>query len=328
MGALIAGVSISVFPYSLDVIAKIRGLRDFFVTLFFVSLGMLLTKPTWDLVGTAVVLSLVVIASRLVTIWPVSRRLGFTPRVGLLGSLYLAQTSEFGLVVALIGSPSGLDHIGRDLVSLIVLVLIITSTASTYLIQYSHRIAALVVPQATTTVPDRSLSTVLVHDESNIPILLVGCHRIGSSLIHELRQAAIDFRVVDFSQNVNEKLNRLGVPTTYGDLSHFDTLAHAGVDRARILICTISDDHLRGTNNLRLLRALRTLNPTATIIANADSLVKAEKLYEAGADYVLTPRVLMARHLVEVIAEVGAGMLEERKRREAGHLRARTEVVP
>jgi Kef-type K+ transport system membrane component KefB len=36
MGALIAGVSISVFPYSLDVIAKIRGLRDFFVTLFFV----------------------------------------------------------------------------------------------------------------------------------------------------------------------------------------------------------------------------------------------------------------------------------------------------
>ena len=40
MGALIAGVALSTLPYTLDVVAKIRGLRDFFVTLFFVALGM------------------------------------------------------------------------------------------------------------------------------------------------------------------------------------------------------------------------------------------------------------------------------------------------
>ena len=39
MGALIAGVTLSALPYTLDVVAKIRGLRDFFVTLFFVALG-------------------------------------------------------------------------------------------------------------------------------------------------------------------------------------------------------------------------------------------------------------------------------------------------
>jgi predicted Kef-type K+ transport protein len=45
MGALIAGVAISTFPYNLDVIAKVVNIRDFFVTLFFVALGMQIPNP-------------------------------------------------------------------------------------------------------------------------------------------------------------------------------------------------------------------------------------------------------------------------------------------
>ena len=40
MGSLVAGVSLSTFPYALDVTAKVTTLRDFFITLFFVALGM------------------------------------------------------------------------------------------------------------------------------------------------------------------------------------------------------------------------------------------------------------------------------------------------
>ena len=45
MGALIAGVSLSTFPYALDVTAKVTTLRDFFITLFFVALGMTIPVP-------------------------------------------------------------------------------------------------------------------------------------------------------------------------------------------------------------------------------------------------------------------------------------------
>src|SRR6266481_7154867 len=38
MGSLVAGVSLSTFPYALDVTAKVTTLRDFFITLFFVAL--------------------------------------------------------------------------------------------------------------------------------------------------------------------------------------------------------------------------------------------------------------------------------------------------
>ena len=51
MGALIAGVSLSTFPYALDVTAKVTSLRDFFITLFFVALGMMIPLPTLSVLG-------------------------------------------------------------------------------------------------------------------------------------------------------------------------------------------------------------------------------------------------------------------------------------
>lgn len=327
MGALIAGVTMSAFPYATDIVAKIRGLRTFFVTLFFVSMGLLLSMPTWKLLGAATLISAVVMVSRFVTVWPSMRLVRYTPRIGVLTSIYLAQISEFGLVIGLIGLQH-YGHISRDLISLIVMVMILTSAGSTYLIQFSHRIAALFVPKAQAMNGDSSQSTVLVHDDADPTVALIGCFRVGSSLVHELRQASVSVSVIDISQNVNEKLNKLGVPTVYGDISHADTLEHAGIEKARILISSISDDFLRGTDNLHLLRTLRKLNPHAKIIVASESILKARELYAAGADYVILTRVLVARHLLEVIAEIGAGLLEERREKEIKHLGNRVEVVP
>ncbi|MEI6196396.1 MAG: cation:proton antiporter, partial [Verrucomicrobiota bacterium] len=65
MGALIAGVMISTFPYTLDVVAKVTSLRDFFVTLFFVSLGMAIPLPTWSYLLWTIFFCLFLIGSRL-----------------------------------------------------------------------------------------------------------------------------------------------------------------------------------------------------------------------------------------------------------------------
>lgn len=326
LGALIAGVSIAALPYSLDVIAKIRGLRAFFVTLFFVALGMLLQMPPLNIILAAFALSAVAIVGRIATVWPMARVLRLTPRVGMLSAIYLCPVSEFGVILAMLGANK-YGHVSSDITSLVVMALIITSVATTYMIKYSQWIAAKFVPKASTTEADHSKASVMVHDGAPAAVMLIGCFRVGSSLVHELRQAYIDFKVVDFSQHVNERLNKLGVNTVYGDISHMDTLEHAGVDKASILICSISDDHLRGADNMRLMQILRKLNPTAKIIVTSDSIDGASRLYQAGADYVTVPRVLLARHLVEIISEIGAGELDERKQMEMDHLPQRVEVV-
>ncbi len=70
MGALMAGVSMSTFPYNIDVIAKVINIRDFFVTLFFVALGMKIPQPTITIVTAAIGMSLFVLASRLARDFP------------------------------------------------------------------------------------------------------------------------------------------------------------------------------------------------------------------------------------------------------------------
>ena len=68
MGALIAGVSLSTFPYNLDVMAKATSIRDFFVTLFFVALGMQIPVPSLRVLALVGAASLFVILSRAVVI--------------------------------------------------------------------------------------------------------------------------------------------------------------------------------------------------------------------------------------------------------------------
>ena len=65
MGALVAGVALSTFPYALDVTAKVTGLRDFFITLFFVALGMMIPVPTLAVIGLALALAAFTVVSRL-----------------------------------------------------------------------------------------------------------------------------------------------------------------------------------------------------------------------------------------------------------------------
>ena len=68
MGALIAGVALSTFPYALDVTAKVTTLRDFLHTLFFVALGMTIPLPTPSIVGLALLIVGFLLLSRDLTV--------------------------------------------------------------------------------------------------------------------------------------------------------------------------------------------------------------------------------------------------------------------
>ncbi|HXG38996.1 MAG TPA: cation:proton antiporter [Bacteroidota bacterium] len=327
MGALIAGVSISTFPYSHDVITKIRSLRDFFVTLFFVALGMQIILSTSDLIVAGFVLSAVVILSRFLTIFPMAYFLKFGSRVGLLSSLALSQSSEFSLVIVTLGL--GYGHISQEIVSLVAVTLVVTSTLSTYLIQASHGIARRVLPLL-----ERIGLKSSHHQNEQTPhsaegaIVLLGCHRLGSSLVYDLVENNEPVRVLDFNPEVLTNLKARGVSATYVDISHFDALEEAGVEKASCVVCAIPDDFLRGTTNLRLLEFLKSRNQNLTVIVQANSVSHAQELYRAGADYVLIPPVLSAQNLLTVIEKMELGELSELRESEIEALNKRWDVVP
>ena len=90
MGALIAGISMSPFRYNVDVIAKVINIRDCFVTLFFVALGMKIPQPL-SIVTAAVAMSLFVVASRFLALFPVLYLLGNGLRASLIPAINLAR---------------------------------------------------------------------------------------------------------------------------------------------------------------------------------------------------------------------------------------------
>src|SRR6185437_14179697 len=99
MGSLVAGVSLSTFPYALDVTAKVTTLRDFFITLFFVALGMTIPIPGLSVIGLALVIAAFTVASRLLTTSVPLYLMKQGLRASLLPAINLAQISEFSLVV-------------------------------------------------------------------------------------------------------------------------------------------------------------------------------------------------------------------------------------
>jgi len=331
MGALIAGVALSTLPYTLDVVAKIRGLRDFFVTLFFVALGMQLELGSPRVLFAALLLSAVVIASRFVTVTPMLMAAGYGSRVGILSAIALSQAGEFALVIVSIGLALG--HIDREITSVMALTLVITSTLSTYMVMSNHRLARWAVDllrgfglreHAHDAVP-AAVSAAAAESS----IVLLGFHRVASSLLHAARSGpeGSGMHIVDFSPEVYQRLRAMQVPITYGDISHLDTLEHVGVEHARLVLSTVSDDFLRSTSNMTLLRAVRRINPHARVVVCAETLAQAREMYAAGADYVVMPRLETARAFLEVLDAVAAGTLDDLRARALADLGGRQEVL-
>ena len=336
MGALIAGVALSTFPYSLDVIAKVISIRDFFVTLFFVALGMRIPMPTASILGLAALTSVFLIASRFVSIFPVLYFMRYGHRVSLLPAINLSQISEFSLVVASLGLSFG--HINSQTVALIIFVFVITSTTSTYMISYNHQIWGFL---------SRVLSTVGLKDlakggagdspqTSPKPIVFLGFFREASSIIHEFELSSSengrhslldDILVIDFNPVVYSELQRRGIECIYGDVAHMETLHHAKIHHAELVVSTIPDQILKGTNNARLLKKIRQLCPHAKAIVTADSPQKALDLYERGADFVLIPSMHSSAQVAQIIESGLRDGLDGVRAEQIAHLKIRDEVL-
>jgi Kef-type K+ transport system membrane component KefB len=311
MGALVAGISMSTFPYNVDVIAKVINIRDFFVTLFFVALGMTIPQPSLSIVTAALGISLFVLVSRLLAIFPVLYILGNGLRASLIPSINLAQMSEFSLIIASLGLT--LKHISPELVSALTFVFAITAVLSTYLISYNHEIQRWLARLLGKIGFPAAGNFVLedVEREEKNSVVFLGCFREASSILHELELQSkeavaggiIDrVLVIDFNPLVLQELKRRGIKCLYGDVAHMDTLHRAHIQSAKIVACTISDAILRGTTNRRLLRQARRLCPKAQAIAAADNISSAVELYEQGADFVYIARLHSARYMAEQIA--------------------------
>ena len=337
MGALIAGVSLSTFPYALDVTAKVTTLRDFFITLFFVALGMTIPVPGLSVIGLALMIAAFTVVSRLVTTFTPLYLMKQGFRASLLPALNLAQISEFSLVVIQTGVSD--NHIAAETANAVSFAFVVLAVLSTFVMARSDEVTRWAIgPLKRIGLRD------LDHGNGNAEedhegghgearrIVILGFFRSASALLAEIeRQAPVlleQITVIDFNPNVYQTLLSRGLHVIYGDISSADTLLHAGIGKSEMIILSVPDALLKGASNEKLVRHVRTLNPKALIVATADLLSDVGELYAAGASYVTVTRLSDAHELFTVIEAAQAGLLDDKRAELDARLGERREVLP
>ncbi len=332
MGALVAGVMVSTFPYTLDVVAKVTSIRDFFVTLFFVGLGMEIPMPTWHFMLWTLLFCLFIVGSRIVTIFPPLYFMRQGYRVSLLSTVNLCQMSELSLVLLALGATSG--QVSKDSIGIAAFSFAFLAVGSTYAILKNDAILRKIGPQLDRLgLRDLAQAAPETGDKKKSRrICLLGFSWTASSFIEEISREyptlLEEIIVVDFNPRVYERLRQRGVAVAYGDITQRETLLHAGIAKSEIIICSLPNTVLKGASNMKLLQQLRELNSHAQIVVHAELLEDAPKLYAAGASYVSVPRLLEAADLLRAVEAVENHLLDEKRAEQAKQLKSRDEVIP
>jgi len=298
MGALIAGLTIGRLPIHTEILSKVISLRDFFMALFFISLGISLPPPSLSVIGDALWLVLFVFAARLIIFTPSLLAAGQGPIVAFASSINLAQISEFSLLLLPIGIAHHVLEI-RD-ISVISYAMMLSVLLTTYAIKYNYPLSIfceriLRLQKLSCSCGEDVKKPVRAGHGDTADIILAGYHHNAEALIHYVSandpELLSHLEVVDFNLKNHSKISAAGVKVIYGDISNPETLRCTGVADARIVISSISDMFLRNTSNKDLLNAVKMVNPNVLFIATADNIQDAQELEESGAFACISPQV-------------------------------------
>jgi len=301
IGAFLAGIALANLPYNVEIESKVRSLRDFFATLFFVSLGMKLiftNMQEWIMPLIALILIIIIFKPLLITI--ILSIFGYKRRTSFMTSSSLAQTSEFSLIIVAQGLLMG--HLTDEFLSMTILLLVVTITITTYLIKYDDTIyrKSNKLFKIFEKLRRYNFEVDFVEEKQTHKAILVGYDRIGYSIAKALERMKKEYLVVDFNPDIIKKLIKKKQPCLYGDVGDVDLLDRLKLNQVEMVISTIPQEDAA----ILLIKKVREHNRKALIIVTSTDAEGALELYEEGADYVIVPHLLGGNHVSIMLEDI------------------------
>jgi len=301
IGAFIAGLNLANLPYAFEINSKTKILRDFFITVFFVSLGASIVfgdigNYVWPVIA---LITFVMIVKPLIVMVTMGS-MGYDKRTLFFTSLNIGNISEFSLIVATLGKSLG--HIGDDLYVVIAVVAIVTMVLSSYLMTnnknlYSKLSKALSFFEFKKTHLIKKKTKKLMNH-----IVLLGCDQIGEQILEQIIIFKENYIVVDNDNNVIKKLMDEEIHCIFGDIADDDLIDELDLEDAELIISTVPDME----NNSFILQRISSLpkNKKPLVIAMSNSGREGIDMFTHGVDYVIVRPYLSAHHIHQIHSDI------------------------
>ena len=289
LGAFLAGLLINQSDYAHEMLARLLSLRDAFVALFFVTVGVLIDlRVVVDNIGLlGVLVGLVVIGQW--AIWTVvSLLFRQSLSTALLVGVGLAQIGEFSFILVQVAREAG--HVGADVYSATLAASLVTILINAALVRLVPR---WIGPARLTkgSMPALGLPSGPALEGH---VVVCGFGRVGSAIGEALEMFNIPYMVIETDPDIVKSLRARNVPAVFGDAAQRVILAAAQADQAALVILAIPEnDRAR-----QAVRRIRAFNPTVQILARVHDLAWRARLMEAGAAEVIQPEEEAASTLI------------------------------
>jgi len=292
LGAFVAGLMISESPYAQEALAQLFPVRDSFVALFFVTLGLLVDPRSLfadlPLLGAMVGLTLV---GKFVIWTLVVRMFGYSIWTAVLVGVGLTQIGEFSFILVQVARNSGL--VDQNVYNATLAASLISILVNAALIRYvpnwigQVRLARQAVP------------TALAPQALKNHVVLSGYGRVGGEIGTALDTFHIPYVVIEMDPDIVETLRARGVRCFYGDASHERILEESHTNDAALVILTLPD----GEKNELITRTVRHLNATVPILTRSHTRSDQEGLVNAGASRVIQPELEASATMIDYALE-------------------------
>jgi CPA2 family monovalent cation:H+ antiporter-2 len=307
LGAFLAGFILSESEYSHQAVAVMLPFRDVLMSLFFVSIGMLLDigflleHPLRLALLTLGVVVLKPLVAALATLL-----LGLPMRPAVLAGAALGQVGEFSFVAARAGVASGL--LGPVQFQTVLDVAVLSMVVTPLLVAAAPRTADLLVrtPLGRLQPPLPPPGGDALPPVYSGHVLIVGFGVTGRNLARTARRCDVPYAVVDVNAAIVREGLAAGEPIHYGDASHEAILRLVDAEKARAIVVVIDDP----AGARRIVELARRFAPDAFLLVRSRYLREVEVLLQLGADEVIADELEVS---IEVFSRVLARMLVPRE---------------
>jgi CPA2 family monovalent cation:H+ antiporter-2 len=281
LGAFVAGLIISESDYAHEAIAQLFPLRDAFVAVFFVSMGLLVNPGTlFSNLTILGVMILLIIPGKFIVWTSVVLMFRYPLGVAVPVGLGLTQIGEFSFVLVQVARGAGI--VGDEVYTATLAASLITILVNAALVHYVPAILVrMSLGRRMAPLPQAADEADTLRDH----VVICGFGRVGSAIGAALETFGVQYSAVETEPDVVASLRARGVLAVFGDCAHGNVLESAGTRYASLLVLTVPNrDH-----SSLAIGSVRRINRSIPIIARAHSREDYEILIRAGATEVIQP---------------------------------------